>query len=147
MKYVVILLVCFLITGCAGRFQSPIQCDGSGSVILDISGGDPTNLDRALLMLHVAALEGLGGYDSKKARELISEARQIVQEGVSYLQLYSWLGSKTAEANKAAGITLIILGADVPMIASIGGESMLSVCDKELILNHLQKQQLLLAFY
>ena len=146
MKNLLLLFVVILLSGCAGTFQPSAVCTDGYSAILTVSKGDPTALDRTLLTVNVLGLEK-GQYTAADARKFFSDTRNTVNNGISYVALLSKITKDIESVNKLAGISIIILGADVPMIADAGGTNLISDCDKELILNHLAKQELLLAFY
>jgi hypothetical protein len=98
------------------------------------------------MLVNVAALEK-GAYTGDQAQKFFANVREKLESGISYVTLLDYLNVNIAGVNKAAGIALIIIGPDVPAIANIGGTKIVSDCDRELMLLHIAKQELLLAFY
>jgi len=145
MKLIYFLIIAFLLSGCT-TFQPPEVCDGGPSAILTVTKGNPSGLDRALLILNVAALEKKA-YTKDDAVAFIQKVRSRVESGISYVGLLDFLNVNIAQVNKAAGLTVIILGSDVPAVAKLGGTMLISKCDKELILAHLAKQDLIAGMY
>jgi hypothetical protein len=151
MKFLKLLILCLVmigVTGCATTFQPPASCeDGADSFILKVTGDNPTGLDRALLIAQIVALEKVETYNAVKAQEFLEDVRELVNNGVSYLSLLDYLNVGIADLNKAVGLSVIIMGADVPAIAALGGDLPLGACDKELILMELLKQEQIVALY
>ena len=146
MRFILLLVLVVMLSGCAATFQPPTSCVDTKSIILDVTDGNPSDLDRSLLIVNIAALEK-GKYSADQAREFLTQARNRINNGISYVGLYTWLSGKTLQVNKAAGLAVIILGEDIPEISQLGGTLLLSRCDKELILAHIAKQESILIFY
>ena len=150
MKKLFIALIALVLTGClpgSGNFVAPESCTDSSSAILEATSGDPSGASRSLLILQMAALEKLDGYDAEDAREVIEDVRSMVQASTSYVSLAAYISKKVEFANRAAGATVFILTGDMPQVAEIGGDSILSQCDIDLLNLHLDKQLQLLGFY
>ena len=150
MKKLFIALIALVLTGClpgSGNFVAPESCTDSSSAILEATSGDPSGASRSLLILQMAALEKLDGYDAEDAQRVIEDVRAMVEASTSYTDLAIYISSKVSAANSAAGATVFILTGDMPQVAEIGGDSILSQCDVDLLNKHLDKQLQLLGFY
>lgn len=133
-------------SGCAKNYQPPSGCDENQSAILKITKGNPTGLDRALLVVNTAALEK-GVYSAEQAEDFLLMVQERIGAGINYIDLLSYLQRSVENVNKMAGLAVIILGPDVPAVAKLGGEQIISACDQELIERHLNKQQLVTNLY
>ena len=147
MRFIILLIMLVFLAGCAGTFQPSEVCTGdSGSVILKITSGNPTGLDKALLMVNFAGLEK-GTYTASDARKFLDDVQEKVESGITYVDLANWLKVSIENIPKYAGISMIVMGKEVPLIGQTGGTNPLSECDKELIYAHIAHQKQIIAFY
>ena len=143
MKYIILLMFAIgmiTITGCSATFQAPAVCDGAESIILSATADNPTGLDKALLVVNLAALEK-GVYTPDQAATVLDEIEGFIKEGVSYFSLKNFLDEKIAAAS------VLILGDSVEAIAQAGADKIISDCDKALILAHIENQRSIIALY
>ncbi len=143
MKFIVLMIFAIgmiTITGCSATFQAPAVCDGAESIILSATADNPTGLDKALLVVNLAALEK-GVYTADQAAAILDEIEGFVSEGVSYFSLKNFLDKKIAAAS------VLILGDSVDTIAQTGADKIISDCDKALILAHIENQRAITALY
>lgn len=144
---ITLLLAIVLLSGCTGTFQAPQSCEDGKSVILKLTAGDPSGLDRALLTANFVGLEK-GVYTAQEARDFLTDVRQRIERGINYAGLYNLLKDREAAIQRRAGVALMILGPDIDLIRSEGGTRFLTACDKALILGHINHQEnRVLAFY
>lgn len=145
MRYILVVILAIALMGCS-TFQRPAVCQDASSAILSATQDNPTGLDRGLLTVNILALEK-GIYTGEQAQAFIDDVREKVNSGISYLDLLAYLDFQIAAVNKAVGLTLIVLGPDVPAIAQLGGNDLVSDCDQKLMNLHLDRQELVISFY
>jgi hypothetical protein len=146
MRYLLLLSTALLLSACSATFQAPAVCSDGPSAILDITKGNPTGLDRALLTVNIAALEK-HVYTADQAQQFIDQVKGVVNGNISYIGLLDYLNVSTARINKALGLSVILMGDQVPEVAKLGGSKLISACDRELIFKHLAKQEMILSLY
>ena len=144
MRYILVGILAIALMGCS-TFQRPSVCQDANSAILSVAS-NPTGLDRGLLTINILALEK-GIYTAEQAQAFIDDVREKVNSGLSYIDLLTYLDFKVAAINKAVGLSLIVLGPDVPAIAQLGGNNLISDCDATLMNLHLDRQELVISFY
>lgn len=138
---VLLLLVVVSLAACAPTFQPPSVCqDGASSVIMEVTNGNPTGLDKTLLTVNLVALEKKK-YTAAQVEQVLNDVETTLKDGISYAGF-----KKLLDAKIAAG-AMIILGPDIGAVADTGGTKIISVCDRELILAHINHQRAIVALY
>jgi hypothetical protein len=143
---VFLFIVIMALAGCATTFQPTGSCVDGNSIILKITDGNPTGLDKALLTANFVLL------DTKKVtpeqvNEFLDEVETKVKSGITYIDLADWLDIKIQQINKYVGVSMILIGDNVAAIGISGGNSLVSQCDSELLLAHINHQRLMTALY
>lgn len=144
-KFVVLILV-LVLAGCTATFQPPAVCEDGDSVILKVTEGNPSGLDRALLTVNFVGLDR-GAYTAAEVNEVLDEIAQEVNDGITYLDLLEHLVDKVEDIQRYAGASIIILGPQVQTMGNDGGDSMISACDTALILAHIKNQKQIVGLY
>ena len=144
-KLMVLVMFVMFLAGCStfqlGEYTPSGVCvDSDDSVILKYTDNNPTTLDAALLTVNFGALEK-EVYTAEQATEVLDDIEGVLTDGVSYLDFYQYLSTKVAAAS------VIILGDSVDGIAQTGADGLISECDKQLILIHIEKQRQIVALY
>lgn len=147
--FVAVCLFAFLtvtLPGCATTFHPSGDCVAGESIILSTTGGNPTGLDRSLLMLNFAGLES-DLYPKAEVIKFFDKAEILIDAGVTYTDLTAFLNVNVDRIAKYAGMAAVILGADVQTIGELGGPKKLSSCDANLVKAHIKNQRSLLVFF
>jgi hypothetical protein len=147
MKKIVLLAIAMLmLSGCTSTFQAPPVCEDGQSVILKVTQGNPTGLDRALLIVQVGVHE-THAYPVAEVATFLDEVENVIDNGVTYVDLLSYLDIHIAELQKTLGIAAVVMGPEMIDIATIGGDDLISDCDLALMKIHLERQRQILAIY
>ena len=146
MKFMIMLvLAAALVPGCA-QFTPTGSCVDGDSVILTVTGGNPTGLEKGFLLTNFAGLER-GLFTAEQAADFFDSVEDKAQSGISYVQFANWLGAEIETINRYLGAAMIIGGADIPAMGSIGGAATMSECDLQLLEAHITHQRDLIALY
>lgn len=146
MKYLILTMVLVLMTACSATFQPTGSCVDGDSVILSVTNGNPSGLDKALLTVNFVGLEAKD-YTADQVTEFLDVIEAVVKDGVGYADLVSFIDSEVERVRKYAGATMIVLGSDIRAIARAGGPVLISDCDRELILAAINNQRAIVALY
>jgi hypothetical protein len=129
------------LSGCAAsQYTATGACVEGESIILAVTGSNPSALDKTLLAVNLVDLEK-GTYTADQATEMLDGIEGVLTDGVSYLGLKQYLDRKIAAA------AVIVLGDSVDNIAQQGADTIISDCDKQLILAHIEHQRAIVALY
>lgn len=143
MKKMLLLVLVFIIQGCASTpYVPPAVCVDQPSLILE-TFPDPRGLDKGLLFVQLGALQGIDGYTADNAHQVVDDLRQTVEtaQDLTYAKLVGLIAAKIKIANALAGATLFIVGPDIQQLAK---PLPISSCDLELVLLHLDRQDILI---
>lgn len=145
MKYLILLLILITLSACGGTFQAPPECQDTTSVILSITGDDPTRLGGTLLAANFFALEK-GEYSAAEVQEVLLDIKAKLNTNVSYFSLMNYL-KDTVDTGRRIAAASIILGADVSRIADAGGGMFITKCDKAMLNTHIDDQLDIVSLY
>lgn len=146
MKILALTTLIVILTGCAATFQPSGQCIDGTSYILSTTGNNPTGLDKTLLAVNFAALEK-GTYTPEQALVFLDKVAAKAKTNITYIDLANYLITETDDIRRYLGVSFILLGDKVTEIAMAGGDSLVSECDVQLILAHINHQKMILALY
>lgn len=142
MRFILLLVSCIFIFGCASNFVPPAVCDNQPSLILE-TFPHPEALDRGLLAMQLTAMETIKGYNASDAHAVIADIREAVSkaQGLTYAKVVGLISNKVQIANSLAGAVVFIVGPDIGKLAK---PIPISPCDLELIKLHLNRQDALI---
>jgi hypothetical protein len=144
MRYLTILLAILFLAGCAtSPYTPPIECQAGKSLILERIP-DARALDKGLMAVQLAALEGLPAYSKADAIAILNIIEERIDQGMSYANLVEYVSAKLELANNIAGAVIFIIGDSIRLLDS---PFEISACDKVLIKRHIAKQKMLLTIY
>jgi hypothetical protein len=134
MKSLIAFIACsLLLVGCIGNtpYTPPTECVNAESMILE-KFPDPRTLDKGLLMVQVAALKSVDGYDKARALEVLDDLEAFVAttDSLTYATLMNKILGVVSGANSDADMLLFIIG---PNIGQFDSPERIFPCDKVLI--------------
>ena len=138
--FIVLAIAVLFLSGCAATFQPPEGCSEANSIILQTTQGNPTGLDKALLMVNFAGLES-GKYSAAQATAALDAIEAKLTGGISYVGLKQYIDAKYV------AIGLLVLGDSIGDIVNIGKTQIISTCDRDFILAHIENQRAIVALY
>ena len=138
-RFIIMFIAATFLAGCAAttEYQSPGVCAEGDSVILQYTNGDPRLLGKALMVVNYGAMKA-GYYTGAQANAALDKVESYLDnEGLTFTSFKGLLDQEFASA------AVIILGDDINQLASLGGTSVISDCDKALIKKHIASERLL----